>query len=261
MTTEALKSVTRDGGTLRYLDTGSGEPALLFIHGWTCDHTHWRYQVPHFAKRHRVIAVDLRGHGESDKPDQDYTVDAFVDDIAWLLRELGVESPVVIGHSMGGTIAMNLARKHTGLVRAIVMIDSPIAPLTDHLNPLVEQLLAGLQTPTYSVIAAGFVRMNMFNTASPAQLVEEIVPDMAGAPQRVMHTALASTLAPESRAAGPIPLPALYIRAATNFASEEQLRQRFPGLEVTDVQAAHFLQMEKPQETNSIIGRFVDGLV
>ena len=260
--TEALKSATTpDGVTLRYLDTGTGDPPMIFIHGWTCDHTHWRDQVPHFARSHRVVAVDLRGHGASDKPDQDYSIPRFVDDVAGLIRKLGLGKPVVIGHSMGGTIAMNLARKHTGLVRAIVMIDSPIAPLTDHLNPLVEQLLAGLQTPTYSVIAAGFVRMNMFNTASPAQLVEEIVADMAGAPQRVMHTALASTLAPESRAAGPIPLPALYIRAATNFASEEQLRQRFPGLEVTDVQAAHFLQMEKPQETNSIIGRFVDGLV
>src|SRR3990170_4498714 len=106
MTTHALSTATRDGVNLRYLDTGSGDRPLVFIHGWCCDHTYWRDQTTEFARRHRVIAVDLRGHGQSDKPDQDYTIGGFADDVAWLIRRLDLDRPVLVGHSMGGVIAL-----------------------------------------------------------------------------------------------------------------------------------------------------------
>jgi pimeloyl-ACP methyl ester carboxylesterase len=128
------------------------------------------------------------------------------------------------------------------------------------MQPLVDQVMAGLMSPAYQSVAAGFVRMQMFNTDSPAALADEIIAGMSAAPQRVMYTAIASTVAPESRAAGPIPVPALFIRAATQLGSAEQLRARYPGLEVADVQAAHFLQMEKPEETNRIIEQFLERL-
>jgi pimeloyl-ACP methyl ester carboxylesterase len=256
---EQLKSATRDGVTLRYSDTGAGEPPLLFIHGWTCNRTNWRDQVPHFAKKHRVVAVDLRGHGESDKPDQDYTIEGFVDDVAWLIRKLGLEQPVVIGHSMGGTIALNLAREQPKLASAIVMVDSPICPLPEDIRPQVAELFAGLQTPTYAAVADDFVRALMFDENTPAGLADAIVANM-GAPQRVTLTALVSTLQAEYRKPGTIPVPSLFIRAATQLASEDDLRQRYPGLGVITVPAAHFVQMEQPAATNNIISDFLDKL-
>jgi pimeloyl-ACP methyl ester carboxylesterase len=258
--TDKLKSATRDGVTLRYIDTGDGEPPLLFIHGWTCNRTHWRDQVPHFAKKHRVLAVDLRGHGESDKPDQDYTIDGFVDDMAWLIRELGLQRPVVIGHSMGGVIAMNLARKHPKLVSAIVMVDSPITPLPEATRALVEPLFAGLRSPAYAGVAEGFARTSFFNASSPPELVNELVAGILTAPQRLMYTALADTVAPENQQPGAISVPALFIRAGTAFATEDEIRTRYPGLGVITVPAAHFVQMEQPAATNSIISDFLDKL-
>lgn len=261
MTTGQLRSATRDGVTLRYLDTGAGDPPILFIHGWCCNNTFWRDQVPHFSKKHRVVAADLRGHGESDKPDQDYTIEGFVDDVAWLINELKLEKPIVIGHSMGGTIALNLARKHRELTSAIVLVDSPIYPLPEATQALAEQTYAALKTPAYQGVAAGFVRMVMFNADSPPILVEEIISGMSSAPQRVMHTALASTVASESILSGPISVPALFIRAATQIASEDGLRERYPGMGVITVPGtAHFVQMEQPAATNNIISDFLDKL-
>ncbi len=258
--TEQLKSATRDGVTLRYLEAGSGDPPLLFVHGWTCNHTHWRDQVSHFAKDHRVVAVDLRGHGQSDAPDQDYAIEGFVDDVAWFIRELGLQKPVIIGHSMGGVIAMNLARRHPDLVRAIVMVDSPITPLPEATRALVEPLFAGLRSPAYAGVAEGFARMSFFNASSPPELADELVSGMSTAPQRLMYTALADTIAPENQQPGPIPVPSIFIRAETQFASEDDLRSRFPGLGVITVPAAHFVQLEQPAATNNIIADFLDKL-
>ena len=73
--------------------------------------------------------MDLRGHGESDKPSQTYTMDGLADDLAWLLGELGVARPVVVGHSMGGVVALVLAARYPELPAAIVMVDMPTAAL------------------------------------------------------------------------------------------------------------------------------------
>lgn len=259
MTTEQLRSATRDGITLRYLDTGAGDPPMLFIHGWTCNLTNWRDQVPHFAKKHRVVAFDQRGHGESDKPDQDYTIDGFVDDVAWLIGELKLEKPVIVGHSMGGTITLNLVRKYPNIVRAVVFIDSPFI-LPPETLAIAGPLMAGLKSPAYASIAEGFARTSFFNTDSPPGLVEELIAGIIAAPQRMMHTALASIIDPQSRVAGVLPVPSLFIRASTQMASDEQLREGFPGMGVITVPSAHFVQMEQPAATNNVIRDFVDKL-
>jgi pimeloyl-ACP methyl ester carboxylesterase len=257
-TTEA-KSATRNGVTLRYIEAGAGDPPIVFVHGWTCSRDFWPGQISNFAKKHRVVALDLRGHGESDKPDEDYTIDAFADDVAWLIGQLGLQKPVVIGHSMGGVIAMKLARKHPDVTSAVVLVDSPILPLPEAMKPLLEQLMAGLQSPQWETIAQGFGSQTFFDANTPPALVEEIRRQM-GAPQRVTYTALSSTLAPENQAAGPIPVPSLFIRAQTAYATEDQLRAHIPGMGVITVPAAHFLQMEQPDATNNTISDFLDKL-
>jgi pimeloyl-ACP methyl ester carboxylesterase len=257
--TSTAKSATRDGVTLRYTEAGTGEPAIVFVHGWTCSREFWPGQISHFAKKHHVVAVDLRGHGESDKPDEDYSIDVFADDVAWLINELKLEKPVVVGHSMGGVIAMKLARKYPDATSAVVMIDSPIHPLPEAMAPIREQLFAGLQSAGYADVAAAFGRQFFFDANTPPALVEEIAAAM-GTTQRVTYTAFTSMFEPDNQAAGAIPVPSLYIRAQTAYATEDQLREHVPGMGVITVPAAHFVQMEQPAATNNIISDFLDKL-
>ncbi len=252
-----METSTPDGVTLRFDEAGAGDPAIVFVHGWCCNRSDWRHQIAHFSRHHRVLALDQRCHGESDKPDQDYTIGGFVDDLAWFIGDRGLDRPVIVGHSMGGLITMNLARKHPDIARAIVIVDAPSTPLPEQLQPVAESTLAALQSDAYKQVAEGFVRMFMFDTNSPPGLADETIAAMSTTPQRLMHTALADMFGPHAMEPGPIPVPALYIRAATNFATEDALAERYPGLEVTTVDCAHFIQLEKPDETNALVESLV----
>ncbi len=259
MTAESpVQVLTRGGVNLAYVETGSGAPPLLFIHGWCCDRTHWREQVMEFHARHRVVAADLRGHGSSDKPDQDYGIGLFVDDVVWLCAEIGLDKPVIIGHSMGGVIAMNLVRKHPELARALVMVDSPVMPLPDALQATAEAVFAGLKSPAYADIAKNFVGTFMFREGSDPEIKARVISGMADAPQRVMWTALSDLLSPANVAGGPIPVPTLFVRASTQISSAEDITARYPGIQVREVDAAHFLMLENPAEFNALLHRFIE---
>jgi pimeloyl-ACP methyl ester carboxylesterase len=112
-----------DDINLYYESIGQGE-CLLFIHGLGSSSRDWELQVPFFTERYRVITVDVRGHGQSDKPAGPYNVAQFAGDIAILLQELGESSAHVIGVSMGGIIAFQLAVDYPDLVKSMVIVNS-----------------------------------------------------------------------------------------------------------------------------------------
>ena len=108
---------------LYYERAGSGECELLFVHGWCCDRTAFSPQFDHFARTHAVTALDLRGCGRSDQPEDGYTIPDFADDLAQFCAVVGIDRPVVIGHSLGGIIGVELAARHPSLPRALVLVD------------------------------------------------------------------------------------------------------------------------------------------
>ncbi len=106
-----------------------GAPELLFVAGWCCDHTAFQPQFDYFAQTHAVTAYDLRGVGQSDQPAQGYSIPDLADDIAALCAAVGIERPVVVGHSLGGMIAVELGARQPALARALVLVDpGPIDP-------------------------------------------------------------------------------------------------------------------------------------
>jgi 3-oxoadipate enol-lactonase len=109
--------------SLHYESYGQGEP-LLFIHGLGSSIRDWESQIPHFAERYRVVVLDLRGHGKSEKPPGPYSSKLFSDDIAELIRSLDIGPAHVVGLSLGGFIACQLAVDHGDLVRTLVVVNS-----------------------------------------------------------------------------------------------------------------------------------------
>ncbi len=118
-----------NGVDLFYEAHGAGEPVLL-IHGLGSSTRDWDPQVIELSKHFQVITVDVRGHGRSSKPRQRYTVKLFVDDTAAFIRQLGAGPVHVVGISMGGMIAFQLAVDAPDLVRSLVIVNSgPAMPI------------------------------------------------------------------------------------------------------------------------------------
>ncbi|HEU5320051.1 MAG TPA: alpha/beta fold hydrolase [Methylomirabilota bacterium] len=113
-----MPTVRANGLTLHYLEAGAGEPLVLLM-GFGGDHTAWGLQVPAFAERYRVIAPDNRGAGQSETPDVPYTTRLMADDTVGLMDALGIERAHLLGVSMGGMIAQEIALHHPGRVRSL----------------------------------------------------------------------------------------------------------------------------------------------
>jgi pimeloyl-ACP methyl ester carboxylesterase len=119
----ALRFRTIHGYRRAFRVAGSG-PALLLIHGVGDDSTTWEAVHAQLAQRFTVIAPDLLGHGESDKPRADYSLAAFANGMRDLLTVLGIDRVTVVGHSLGGGVAMQFAYQYPHLVERIVLVST-----------------------------------------------------------------------------------------------------------------------------------------
>jgi len=256
----AEKVLRRDGVALALTDVGAGGPPLLFVHGWTCNRRFWRRQVPAFSRRQRVVAVDLRGHGRSQAPHQDYTMEAFADDLAWLVGELGLARPVVVGHSMGGLIALTMAFRHPQALRAAVMVDSPLTPMPPEMTPQIAQFQQALASPMHRQALEQFVRGLMFLPTTPKTLADWVVGEMLATPQHVAASAFAGILAALERLPqGEVPVPTLYVAATNPLSPPAEVKARYPNMATAQVVgASHFLQLEVPDQFNAMLRRFLE---
>ncbi|HZQ79911.1 MAG TPA: alpha/beta fold hydrolase [Acidimicrobiia bacterium] len=112
-----------DGRRIRFQEAGVGATVVL-LHGLGLSGASWRPLLPLLAERYRVIAPDLTGHGGSDRPAGPFTIEGLADDVAELLRARDADPVAAVGLSMGGMVALALAQRHTGLVSAVVAINS-----------------------------------------------------------------------------------------------------------------------------------------
>lgn len=112
-----------NGCTLHYEVAGDGPP-LLMLHGLGSSSRDWEYQLPELSRRYRLIMPDCRGFGRSDHPPGPYSIKGFAEDMRGLLQALGVERPHVLGYSMGGAIAFQMAVAHPEAVRSLIIVNS-----------------------------------------------------------------------------------------------------------------------------------------
>jgi pimeloyl-ACP methyl ester carboxylesterase len=253
-----MRHLTRDGVKLAYEDAGSGSPPIVFVHGWTCNHTYFAPQAAHFGERHRVVSVDLRGHGQSDKPDGPYSIGGFADDVAWLCGQLRLDHPVVVGHSMGGMVAVELAARYPNLPSAVVACDSPLVPAAP-LMAAIADTAAKFHQAVWRPAHRAFLEQMLFIATDDPKRRDAILADMTSAPDAVTIGCFDAIAGANSEGAvAGCTVPFLYIAAAAILADFAKLRQLCPKVVTGQtVGAGHFHQLEVPDQVNAMIERFL----
>src|SRR6185436_7128120 len=175
-----------DGARIHYKSYGKGKEALVLVHGWTCNLDNWRDQIPEFAKRNRVIALDLPGHGQSDKPEIAYTMDLFANAIDAVMRDAKVERAVLVGHSMGTPVARQFYRKYPQKTLAIVIVDGGLRLYGT--KEMREGFLAMFRSPGYKDAGKQMFAQMMANL--PAAEQERGKASFANTPQYVIVGAM-----------------------------------------------------------------------
>lgn len=118
------KVKSSDGVEIAYSVSGKGEPALIFVHGWGWDQSLWKKQIAKFSSKYKVVTLDLAGHGESGKKRKSFTIKAFSDDVVSVVNKLKLNKVILVGHSMGGIINLEVYRQIKDKVVGIIGADT-----------------------------------------------------------------------------------------------------------------------------------------
>jgi pimeloyl-ACP methyl ester carboxylesterase len=157
----------RDGVRLHYVEWEATEPEegdgtdLLLLHGLSANARYWDRFAARFPQR-RVVALDQRSHGSSDRPPAGYDIEMIAADAAHAIRETGLERPVVAGHSWGCTTALAVAALHPDLVSGLVVVDGPVQPMSERLAWADVMRLMQPPLPRYSSLDQAYAQARTY---------------------------------------------------------------------------------------------------
>lgn len=240
--------------------SGEGAP-LVFVHGFTTTAEFWREQIEAFSARHQMIRINLPGHGRSPRPeDRNYTIDAFVEDVLEVYRALAIDAAVLIGLSMGGTVAQTFALSYPERVKALVLVGATPHGLGSDVN--VDNVLKAIEDLGV-VTASQTVIERSFGSAASRALIEFAKKEVVQTPAFVARQAIASLNASDSRAKlGDIRAPTLVIVGEEDIITppkESQiLAEGIPNSRLYNIPGAgHFPMLEQPNTFNQLLGEFL----
>ena len=243
-----------DSTPIAYEVHGDGEPTLILVHGWSCDSRYWREQVDMLAERHRVVTVDLAGHGHSGQARDRYTMRSFGADVKAVADVVGSRQLILVGHSMGGLVIVEAARLMPERVFGLIGVDT----LENVEYPLTREELAQMTAPLYRDFRAGcrqFVAGMLLPQTDP-RLREWIMADMAAAPPRVAMSAMEEMMelyisGETARIFDAITVPIVLVNADLWPLDEAANRRHMRSFEAIILKGAdHFLMLGRPADFN-----------
>jgi pimeloyl-ACP methyl ester carboxylesterase len=258
MNTPGNVAISADGVPIHYDMRGTDLPALVFVHGWSCDRTYWEPQVCYFAQQYQVVAIDLAGHGASGRGRAQWTMPAFGQDVVSVVERLRLKQVVLIGHSMGGAVAVEAARRLSASVIGVVGVDT-WSNIDRIRTP--EQIASSLAPFRANFVEATRAAVRrMFVPTSDPTLVERIVAAMSAAPPHIgIGAGQAYGESDRNLQAGfhEVKSPKVTINSGSWGVTNMEVMQRY-GIEVMLMSGVgHFVMLEDPQTFNRLLDEAV----
>lgn len=253
-------ATTSDGVVIRFTDQGKGSPALVFVHGWSCDAGYWDAQVKHFASTNRVVTIDLAGHGRSGQERKVYTIEAFGGDVAAVLQKLDLKGAILVGHSMGGPVVVEAALAAPDRVAGLVGVDN-FQNVEMKLPPQVIDGYLGPFEANFAPTVTAWVGQ-MFPADADSALAAGIAADMASAPPEVARSAMRELLTwmdgRTTERLARLTVPLMCINADRQPTLSAPVKALVPGYELRLLPGTgHFPMREKPDAFNALLAETI----
>jgi pimeloyl-ACP methyl ester carboxylesterase len=256
MQTRAVAS--SDGVRIVYDVRGSGDTALIFVHCWACNRFFWRDQVDAFSARYRVITLDLAGHGESGKDRKQWSVLGLAQDVVAVANDLKLQRIILVGHSMGGPVSLQAAHLLHGRVIGVILVDT-MHDVSQRRTVASAQADAGLLKKDFKAYFSDL--SSIFSNASDPSVRHWVERQaMAADPNAAIALKLDTpNVDPEElfSQAG-VPIRAINAQPPLSDRTNTEEDRRYANYDVILVSdAGHFLQLERPQEFNDDLAKWV----
>jgi len=255
---------TENGITVGYADEGRGVP-LLFVHGFPLSRGAWRKQLDAFRSSYRVVAPDLRGFGESDAGTGATTMAQFSEDLHALLQQRTTGPVVLIGHSMGGYVALAFARQYPEMVRGLVLVSTKAGPDTAAAAAARRATAEKVRAEGVQVVIQAMSSKMLAADNPDRALAEQVRGFMATSkPAGVIGALLGMAERPDATAQlARISVPTLVITGADDLlippAESDALARAIPGSQLNIIpHAGHLVAFEQPDKFNHVLEEWLD---
>jgi pimeloyl-ACP methyl ester carboxylesterase len=251
-----------DGVPMVYEASGSGSPALVFVHCWACDRTFWRGSLDALSRSYRVIAVDLPGHGESGRTRTEWSIPGLGADVAALVTALELPRVVLVGHSMGAPVALAAAARLRGRVAGVVCVDAlhdaELRAEQNMIGPLLTAFSRDYPATTTAAVRGMFAGSP--DTASANWVLGKALAADTAVALGLMRTYPALDFVALLADAG---APVRCINAAPGeraaMATRVDVNRKYADFDAVLVEGVgHYLQLEKPDEFNARLREIVE---
>jgi pimeloyl-ACP methyl ester carboxylesterase len=253
---------SKDSTPISYEIYGTGEPTLVFVHGWSCDARYWRAQLSHFSKNQRVVTLDLAGHGHSGMTRSQYSMKAFGEDVQAVIEAIGSRRIILIGHSMGGSVIAEASRLMPNNVIGLIGIDT----LENIEYPLTREEFQAMVAPLKADFREGSRQFagSMILPGTDQQLREWILSDMSAAPPGVALSAMNEYLSRyitggAAKIFDEIRIPVVTVNAdmwPINYEGNRRHMFSYDAIVLKD--ADHFLMMDRAEDFNRALEKAIN---
>jgi pimeloyl-ACP methyl ester carboxylesterase len=251
-----------DGAEMPYVVSGEGETTLVLVHCWMCDRSFWGAQVPVLRELYRVITLDLPGHGEGSATRESWSIEGYGEDVAGLVKHLGLERVVLVGHSMGGPVALKAAALSAGRVLGVVAVDTLHDAEFDFSKPEMQEIVRQFEEDF--VGTCGGMVDQMFVEQGVDEIKAEVkrvgcVEGNEEAGKALMRDFATVDLRALFSEAG---VPIRAINAGAPNPTRTQVNRKYADFDaVLVVGVGHYLQLTRPDQFNSTLLQTLDKML
>ena len=243
---------------------GKGDTALVFLHGWGGDREYWKNQADAFASEYTVVTVDQAGHGASGTDRKAWTVEALAGDVEAVVKDLKLKRVILVGHSMGGPVALLAAKRLPGTVVAVVGVDTLQDAEMKRPEELVKSLTAGLEKDFKETV--GGMAGGLLPEKSDAKLKEWLGTKAASREPAIAIALIKDLFAlDQKKAFKEAGVPVRCINSAGGFPfftpTAVETNKKYADYDaVTIADVGHYPMLEKPKEFNQKLRDVLKGL-